>query len=366
MSGLPHALGFAAHPPAARDPGDGFVGGWAGFALESVYARLAVVARERALRAPRVRVAVPVLSVGNLAVGGTGKTPCTAWLARRLAARGHRVRIVAGRVGHPVPGAATDEAALLARLVPAAPVLVARRKAEGVQEAARAGATVIVVDDGFSHHALARDLDLVLLDASRPLGNGHLLPYGPLREAPTALARAGAIVLTRADRIDAERLARTRAAVAVLAPGVPLAAACLVPDGFRAGGEGAPVAVPAGQKAVCVSGIGRPGDLATSVRALGVEVIDDRAYPDHHRFAPAEWAAARRAAERAGAWLVVSAKDAARLEPDARAATHVVDVNFTWLGDASDVERAIDRVSALAIDRASDLTIDHAADGRTG
>ena len=345
MSGLPHAMGLVSRPPAARDPADGFLGGWAGFALETVYARLAVAARERALRGPRVRASVPVLSVGNLTVGGTGKTPCTAWLARRLAAQGHRVRIVAGRVGRPVPGAATDEAALLARLVPEAPVIVERRKADGALAAALAGASVIVVDDGFSHHALERDLDLVLLDAARPLGNGHLLPYGSLREAPTALARAGAIVLTRADRVDSARLARTREAIAVLAPGVPQAAATLVPEGFRVGGEGAAVAAPAGQKAVCVSGLGRPGDLAASARALGVEVLEDRAYPDHHRFGAAEWAAARRAAERANAWLVVSGKDAARLDPAVRATTHVVDVSFTWLGDATDVERAIDRAA---------------------
>ncbi len=345
MSGIPHGLGLTAHPPARRDPEDGFVGGWAGFALESAYARLAAAARRRALAGPRVRVPVPVFSVGNLAVGGTGKTPCTAWLARRLLARGLRVRIVVGRVGRPVDGGASDEAALLARLVPEAPVGVARRKADAVLAACAAGATAIVVDDGFSHHALDRDLDLVLLDASRPLGNGHLLPYGPLREAPATLARAGAIVLTRADRVDAARLEQTRAAIAVLAPGVPLAAARLVPDGFRAGGTGAPVVVPAGQRAVCVSGLGRPRDLAHSVRALGVEVIDERAYGDHHRFTPAEWGAARHAARRAGAWLVVSGKDAARLSPAALAETHVVDVTFAWLGDATAVERAIDRAA---------------------
>ncbi len=343
MSGLPHALGLAARPPDRSDPGDGFVAGWAGFALESAYARLAIAARARALAGPRVRVPVPVISIGNLAVGGTGKTPCTAWLAQRLVARGFAVRIVAGQVGRKVAGGATDEAALLARLVPAAPVLVARRKADGVRSAWAAGATAILVDDGFSHHALDRDLDVVLLDATRPLGNGHLLPYGPLREAPTTLVRAGAIVLTRADRVDAARLEQTRAAVAILAPGVPTAAARLVPDGFRAGGAGAPVAVPAGQRAVCVSGLARPRDLAHSVRSLGVEVIDERVYADHHRFTLAEWAAARRAAERAGAWLVVSAKDAMRLPAGALSAAHVVDVEFAWLGDASGVEQAIDR-----------------------
>ena len=320
--------------------------GLAGFALENAYARLAATARTRALAGPRVDLPVPVLSVGNLAVGGTGKTPCTAWLARRLASRGLTVRIVAGRVGRSVPGGVTDEAALLARLVPEAPVLVARTKAVGARAAAAAGADAIVVDDGFSHHALVRDLDLVLLDAARPLGNGHLLPYGPLREPPTALARAGAIVLTRADRIDTARLAAAHAAIAVLAPGVPQAAARLVPDGFRAGGTGAPVAVPPGQPVVCVSGLGRPGDLAVSARALGAAVVEERAYGDHHRFTAAEWAAARRAAARAGAWLVVSGKDAARLAPAERAQAHVVDVEFEWMGDAGLVEAAIDRALA--------------------
>jgi len=344
MSGLPHALGLAARPPVARDPADGFVHGPLGFALERAYAALA--ARRRRSTIPH-DAGVPVLSVGNLTVGGTGKTPCTAWLARRLTAAGRRVHIVAGRVGRPVPDGPTDEAALLARLVPGVPVHVARRKVDAARAAVLAGAEVLVVDDGFSHAALARTLDLVLLDAARPLGNGHLLPYGPLREPPTALARAGAIVLTRADRVDETHRAATRDALAVLAPGVPIAAARLVPDGFRDGATGERLPAPAGTRAVCVSGLGRPGDLATSVRALGVEVLDDRAYPDHHRFTPAEWAAAVRAAERAGAWLVVSAKDAVRLPATERARVRVVDVTFEWLDDVSG--RAVEaRIDAAA------------------
>ena len=333
--------------PRGGDPANGYVGGPAGFALELLYARLSAAARRRALAAPRIRAAVPVIAIGNLAVGGSGKTPCTAWLARRLRDAGRRVVIVARPVGGEVPGGEGDEIALLRGLVPGVRVVATRDKARAAAEAGRelaaAGAGgVIVVDDAFSHVRLERDLDLVLLDAARPLGNGHLLPYGPLREPPTALARAGALVLTRADRLDAATLARTREALATLAPGVPVAAARLEPLGLVRADDGVPVALAAGMPVLCVSGLARPDALAASARALGATVVGEQAFADHHRFTPAQWAAAREAARRAGALLVVSAKDAARLTRAQREGTHILPVAWTWVSGQAEIERLID------------------------
>jgi tetraacyldisaccharide 4'-kinase len=333
--------------PRGGDPANGYVGGWAGFALELAWARLSAAARRRALAAPRPRPPVPVIAVGNLAVGGTGKTPCAAWVAGHLLARGRRVAVVARPVGGRVPGAEGDEIALLRALVPGARVVAARDKSAAALEAGRALAAAgpggaMVVDDAFSTARLVRDLDLVLLDAARPLGNGHLLPYGPLREPPSALARAGVIILTRADRIDPETRARTVRALAAIAPGVPVAAARLAPLGLRRGEDGVAVALEPGTPVVCVSGLARPGDLAASARALGAHVADERAYPDHHRFRAGEWAAARARAARQGARLVVSAKDAVRLAPEWRAGTLVLDVGWSWIDGAERVTGAID------------------------
>jgi tetraacyldisaccharide 4'-kinase len=290
-----------------------------------------------------------VISVGNLAVGGSGKTPCAAWLARRLLGRGHAVAVIARPVGGRVPDGEGDEIVLLRTLVPGARVIATRDKARAAEVAGRELAAggkrgVIVVDDAFSHLALERDLDLVLLDAARPLGNGHLLPYGPLREPPTSLRRAGAIVLTRADRLDGGELARTREALATIAPGVPVASARLRPRGLVRAADGVAVECAPGTPVVCVSGLARPGDLAISARALGAVVVAEHAFADHHRFRAGEWAKARADATARRALLVVSAKDDARLGPEQRRDAHVLAVEWDWLDGGEAIERAVDAV----------------------
>ena len=338
---------IAMFQPRDGDPANGYVGGLPGFALELLYARLSAWHRARTLRGARVRAPVPVISVGTLAVGGTGKTPCTAWLARRLAERGREVVVVARPVGGPVPGGEGDEIALLRALLPGTRVVASADKAAAVAlwgtELARAGARgAIVVDDAFAHARLERDLDLVLLDATRPLGNGHLLPYGPLREPPSSLARAGVLVLTRADRLDEATLGRTEEALRVLAPGVPIARAQLVPVGLARAGDGTAVTLEPGTRVVCVSGLARPHDLAWSARSLGATVAAERAFADHHRFTAGEWAEARATAAREGALLVVSAKDAVRLAPADREGVHVLAVEWRFMAGENAIERALD------------------------
>jgi len=309
----------------ARDPNEGFIGGTAGFALEKAYLAgqrfLAGRARARAVRAD-----APVVSIGNLVVGGTGKTPCTLWAAQALHRAGVRVAIVARPVGGPVPTAEGDEIALLRAGAPFARVLASTRKADGAIAAARtlraeAGPCAVLVDDGFSHLRLVRDLDVVLVDAARPIGNGHLLPRGPLREPPTALARAGLVIATRADRIEPARLEETLQALAKLAPQATLAAAMLVPVPLTGGGR----------DVVCLSGLARPGELAGSARALGLNVVEDLCYPDHHRFSAGEWRAAMAAAAPLDGGLVVSAKDAARLHPEQLARVRVLTVAWRFV-----------------------------------
>lgn len=163
---------------------------------------------------PSQRLPVKVISVGNLGVGGTGKTPFTLYLANMLHQIGQRVVIITrgygGQVGKPSlvvsdgqqllvsSRIAGDEAVLMARRLPQIPIVIGKKRVWAGQLAqARFAPDVLVCDDAFQHRSLARDLDLVLMDAARPLGNGHLLPRGILREPPTGLQRAQALILTR-------------------------------------------------------------------------------------------------------------------------------------------------------------------------
>jgi tetraacyldisaccharide 4'-kinase len=287
-----------------------------------------------------------VISIGNLTAGGTGKTPCTIWAARALSEGGARVAVVARPVGGPVPGGEGDEVVLLAERLPGVRVLAARVKAEGALTAARTlratpGPCAVIVDDGFSHRALARDLDVVLVDAARPIGNGHLLPRGMLREPPTALARAHVVIATRADRVTPERLGETLAALARLAPASLLAAARLEPLGLVDGAE----VTARGTNVVCLSGLARAGELAASARALGLSVTADLCYPDHHRFGAAEWRRAEALAREVDGGLVVSAKDAVRLTGGQRARVRVLEVAWRFVRGEDAVR---DRLRAVA------------------
>lgn len=311
------------------------IGGWAGFVLEKAY--LAGLAWSQGR--PKVTASAPVISIGNLVVGGTGKTPCTLWIARRLHERGVEVAIVARPVGGAVPNAEGDEIALLRAGAPFARVHASTNKSEAALEAARSlrKPGVVLVDDGFSHARLARDLDVVLVDAARPIGNGHLLPRGSLREPPTALARAGVVIATRADRIDTETLDRTLGALAKLAPDAALAAAALVPAGLSEGTK-------AGRNVACLSGLARAGELAWSARALGLNVVHDLCYPDHHRFGASEWRDALAKAAPLDGGLVVSAKDATRLTEAQRKDVRVLAVEWRFLRGEAEVLRRITEV----------------------
>jgi len=189
-----------------------FLGLWP---LSCLY-RLAVIARLFAYSSGFKRIyraKIPVISVGNLSVGGTGKTPMTDFLAKWMQRHDVKVSIVSRGYGgdytDPVmkvvldgvqktnPVSCGDEPFLLARKNPSVPVFVARRRSIGVRAAEEAGAELILLDDGFQHRAVQRDLDIVLLDSENPFGNGQMLPAGPLREPASALNRSHLLVMTR-------------------------------------------------------------------------------------------------------------------------------------------------------------------------
>ncbi len=252
---------------------------------------------------------VPVVSIGNLTLGGTGKTPLVAWAARRLAAAGLRPAIVSRGYGA-ATGTRSDEAAELALVVPGVPHVADRDRLAGARAAAAAGADCVVLDDGFQHRRLARDLDVVAVDATDPFGCDRLFPRGLLREPATGLARAGAIVLTRADTVTAARRREIRDRVAAerrAAPPVAWAEAEHRPVALRRW-EDAPLPIDdiRGRRVVACAAIGNPAAFRATLESLGVDVVGFRTFPDHHAYGAADLAALAACAADARADVVIT------------------------------------------------------------
>lgn len=274
------------------------------------------------------RLSVPVVCVGNLSLGGTGKTPMVARVAEHLLSRGHRVAVLSRGYGRTAAGG-DDEG-----LLPAAPTdrlrryVGASRVASGRRALAEFGATCLLLDDGFQHFALARDLDIVLLDATAAPRHDRLFPAGTLREPPTALARAGVVVLTRSDQVAPEDLARLRAEVAADTGRAP-AEAVHVPAAVRAwsGGEVRGLDAVRGRRGFAFCGIGNPEAFRRTLASIGATPVGFRGFPDHHPYTAADRAAIVAAARAVGAELLITtAKDALRLDAAWRGETLPIEV----------------------------------------
>lgn len=263
---------------------------------------------------------IPVISVGNLTLGGTGKTPLVAWCVQTLRAAGLRPAIVSRGYGAEA-GQTSDEAAELGMLLPAVPHLANRDRVAGARTAAAAGAGVVVLDDGFQHRRLARDLDIVAVDATDPFGCGHIFPRGLLREPLAGLARAQAVVLTRATLVDAGQREAIRAALATSCGGrLPAvwAEAAHRPVQLRtASGAVLPLAALAGKRIAAFAGIGNPSAFRATLASLGAEVVGFRPFADHHAYAADDLSALAAWARAAGADLAVTTlKDLVKVRSD--------------------------------------------------
>jgi tetraacyldisaccharide 4'-kinase len=225
------------------------------------------------------RADAAVFSVGNLTAGGTGKTPFVEYLAGFLRERGWLVAVLSRGYGG-------DEALLLEENLPDVPHL------QGPDRAALAAVAVeelesevLVLDDGFQHRRLARDLDVVLLDATCPWGFGHLLPRGLLREPASGLRRADAVVLTRCDQATPADLEALRRRVAKLAQGVVVAETVHEPLALLQGSDASTSSQALrGQAVAAVCGIGNPEAFRRTLAGLGANLVDFRVYPDHHAY----------------------------------------------------------------------------------
>lgn len=270
------------------------------------------VAGRRMRRAPSVLARVPVIAVGNFTAGGAGKTPVTAALVRAARAAGFSpvvmTRGFGGRLVGPLrvdPSRHSaedvgDEPLLHARI---APTVVARDRAAGLALVAECGGDLVILDDGFQNPALAKDLSLVVVDRGFGLGNGRVMPAGPLR-APLGdqLDRTSALVLVGSGEADApgidELVAEARRR------GLPVLEARLEPlEPERL----------AGRRLVAWAGIGRPEKFAATLRGLGADVVDLVAFADHQRLGEADAEALLARAAAVAAELVTTEKDAVRI-----------------------------------------------------
>ena len=285
----------------------------------------------------------PVVSVGNVSVGGAGKTPVALALAEELLRRGKQPALLSRGYGRRARHAvevseqtpyslAGDEPLLLKRRCPRLRVLVGPRRARLASQAVARGADVLLLDDGLQHHQLERDLDVVVMDASNPLGNGRLLPRGPLREPLEALRRVrrGLLWLTRCDLPRAPEL-----------PRLPLAGpveSAFVPRDARL----------AGQSVFPFAGLAQPTSFEALVGGLEAKVAGTRWFRDHHRYSPADLRQLRREAAVAGAdVLVTTEKDLMRLAPSdltGPPAIVAIPVDLRIVGGQQALEAALDEV----------------------
>lgn len=242
--------------------------------------------------------AVPVVSVGNLTLGGTGKTPCVEWVARFF--REHGVQVTILSRGYGSSDGPNDEALVLEENLPDVPHLQgADRVALAATAVEELEAELLVLDDGFQHRRLHRDLDLVLIDATRPPECDFVFPRGTLREPPSGLRRAGAILLTRCDQVTAAELDRLRGWLGRRVPNVPVAATEHRPTEL-VGCDGAtePLESLHGRPVGAFCGIGNPNAFRHTLESLGATVAEFRTFPDHHAYTAedvnslARWAAA--------------------------------------------------------------------------
>jgi tetraacyldisaccharide 4'-kinase len=294
-------------------------------------------------RAPSHMVDVPVISIGNLTLGGTGKTPMVEWVARYFRQRGVRVSIVSRGYGATAEGR-NDEALELQLALPDVPHLQNADRVVAAQAAIEELETeLILLDDSFQHRRLDRDLDIVLLDATEPFGFDHVFPRGTLREPLAGLARAEVVVLSRADMLSSDARQAIGQRVSQLAP---QAVWCEVQHAPRElvnyRGERQPTDSVAGKRVAACCAIGNPAGFLHTLETLDADVIAWREFPDHHSFT-------REDVESLGPWaagaemILCTRKDLVKLQVAAIGGVPLwsVGVQLQFMAGQSDFEAAL-------------------------
>lgn len=308
-------------------------------------------------RDPRkvTRVNAPVVSVGNLTLGGTGKTPVVEWIARWFRKHQTRVTIVSRGYGGQ-HGARNDEALELEERLDDVPHLQNPDRVEAAQLAIEEfECELLLLDDGFQHRRLGRDLDIVLVDALDPLGCNHVFPRGLLREPLAGVARAQIILLSRADQIDANERQRIRSAYQKRAPAAVWAEVRHAPLQVRdAHGLTESLELFKDQKIAAVCGIGNPAGFRHTLGQCGATLVELREYPDHHQYDRADlnaleaWAAGLEVD-----WIVCTHKDLVKLRVDSLGGKPLIAlvIGIEFLSGQAEVEARLQVIQAQIDER---------------
>jgi len=291
-------------------------------------------------------VSVPVISVGNITTGGTGKTPLVIWLCHYLQNKGVHCSILT-RGYKTQPDQITDEPALLARACPGTDVIVNPNRVAGAKKAIDSHqAQALVLDDGFQHRKLKRDLDIVAVDATCPFGYERVLPAGFLREPKSGLSRADAVIITRFDQAGPEQIQQLEREIQTMAPGIPVAKAVhqhtgavtyqnkvLDWDALRS------------KRVFAFCGIGNPNAFFRCLEQNGLSLAETRTFNDHHQYTQDEMIQIFEQANACGAdTILCTQKDwvkSALLAPEKE------DVVFAYLAMELDFLEGLDKITAL-------------------
>ena len=266
-----------------------------------------------------------VICVGNITVGGTGKTPLVIWLCKQISTnsecailtRGYKARRAScvmrrakeeQNTQYAIRNTQIDEPAMLAESCPQAKVVVNPDRVAGAAEAiGQFGAKVLIMDDGFQHRRLARDLDIIAIDATQPFGYGKMLPAGLLREPVTSLKRAGAVVITRCDQISEAQLSGLEEELRTINPDMVIAKSIHAAVSARmTDDEEIDVGLLKNKKIFAFCGIGNPGAFLNTIETLGSELVGSKVYDDHHHYTDTCLADIREQAQKVGADLALT------------------------------------------------------------
>lgn len=282
-----------------------------------------------------------VISLGNITVGGTGKTPTALCLAAMIHDMGYRVVVLNrgyrakwkggigvvsdGRKTYMTAAEAGDEAFLLAKNLPGVPVLIGADRTEtGRYAVHKLKADVVILDDGYQHWKLARDMDILLVDAINVFGNNYMLPRGTLREPLSHVDRADVCLLTKVDQAPPQNCEKIRQTMdkyndhAIIVESIHKPRCFIeIADWYKGSGEGIPVEKMRGKKVTAVSGIGNPASFEQTIHDIGAVVVNSIRFPDHHDYTMIEMQAVmEKSAEDGIEAIVITDKDAVKIPPE--------------------------------------------------